>query len=266
MRNRKVTAGFIGTGNMGGALAKAVYKSGMAERILLANRTRAKAEKLAESVGGEVCTNEEAAAQADFLYIGLEPGGLAELAEELRPVLEKRTEKPVIVSMLAGKKICDLEEAFGKLPVIRIMPNMPASEGCGFSLYTANPLVGEDEKECFRIMTEASGEAEETDEETMVFAAGITGCGPAFAAMFIEALADGAVAVGLPRDKALRYAEGMLKGSAEMLLKSGMHPAKLKDSVCSPGGSTIQGVRALEERGFRQAVMNAVIATFEKKF
>ncbi len=262
----KKAVGFIGTGNMGGALARAVFRSGRAGRILLANRTEAKARKIAEETGGEVCSGREAAALSDFLFIGIEPAGLEELAEEIRPELEKKNGRTVIVSMLAGKSLRAVEEAFGSFPVIRIMPNMPVSEGCGFSLYTVNGAVSDEEKEYFSLLIGPSGMTEETDEQTLVFGSGVTGCGPAFAALFIEALADGAVAVGLPRAKALRYAEGMLKGTAEMLLKAGMHPGALKDSVCSPGGSTIQGVRALEEGGLRHAVMNAVIAAFKKKF
>ena len=100
----------------------------------------------------------------------------------------------------------------------------------------------------------------------MEAASGVTGCGPAFAAMFVDALADGAVACGLPRKEAIAYAAQMMKGTAELLLSTGEHPDALRDRVCSPGGSTIQGVRKLEEGAFRAAVMNAVIATFEKEF
>ncbi len=260
------TIGFIGTGNMGGALAKAAYRSGIAERILLSNRTLSKAQKLAEIVNGETCDNKYVAANSEYIFLGVEPSGLNEIAEEILPILKDRDISYVIVSMLAGKTLDILEKAFGPSPIIRIMPNMPASVGCGVSLFTANEYVTKEQKEYFHDLMTPSGLIEETDEQIMTYAAGVTGCGPAFAAMFIEALADGAVAVGLPRDKALRYAAGMLKGSAEMILETGAHPGILKDSVCSPGGSTIQGVRTLENSKFRSAVMNAVIATFEKKF
>ncbi len=263
---KKKIIGFIGTGNMGGALARAVYKSAKAGKLLLSNRTREKADKLAQSVGGEVCSNKHNAAISEYIFIGIEPAGLNELAEEICPELSQRSDRYIIVSMLAGKTIADIEKAFGKVPVIRIMPNMPAAASCGYSLYTVNELVTGEEKSYFAQIMEASGVVEEADEDTMSSGTGITGCGPAFAAMFIEALTDGAVAVGLSRDKALRYAAGMLKGSAEMLFETGDYPEKLKDSVCSPGGSTIQGVRVLEERGFRAAVMDALITASEKKF
>ena len=124
----------------------------------------------------------------------------------------------------------------------------------------------EEEKKYFHELMAPAGLLEEQDEWTMKCAGGVMGCGPAFAAMFVEALSDGAVACGLPRKEAFRYAAEMLKGTADVILQTGKHPGEVKDSVCSPAGSTIQGVRVLEERNFRAAVMDAVIATFEKKF
>ena len=260
------TIGFIGTGNMGGALAKAAFRSHKADAILLANRTRTKAEKLAEIVNGTVVDNKEVARKADYIFLGIEPQGVEELLEEIMPVLDQRKDRYVIVSMMAGNPLAKLEKHFGKVPIIRITPNMPTAVGSGVSLYVTNDQVTKEENEYFYQLMEPSGLVEESDEATMAHAGGVKGCGPAFAAMFVEALADGAVAVGLTREKAYRYAAQMLKGTAEMLLETGEHPGVLKDSVCSPGGSTIQGVRMLEQSGFRAAVINAVIATFEKKF
>ena len=133
-------------------------------------------------------------------------------------------------------------------------------------MYDCSPQVSGEEEALLRRLLGSSGLLTRLEERLMEAANGVTGCGPAFAAMFVEALADGAVACGLPRTLALAYAAGMLKGTAELLLASGEHPAVLKDRVCSPGGSTIQGVRALEESGFRAAVMDAVIAAYEKEF
>ena len=124
----------------------------------------------------------------------------------------------------------------------------------------------EEEKALFTELMGQSGMVTELEEHLLDAASGVTGCGPAFAAMFVEALADGAVACGLPRKQAVAFGAQMLLGSARLLLESGAHPGELKDRVCSPGGSTIQGVRVLEQRGFRAAVTDAVIATFEKKF
>ena len=258
--------GFIGTGNMGGALARGAAKSGLAERLLLANRSPEKARRLAEELGAEVVDNRRAAAEAELLFLGVKPQMLAEMAAGIRDVLDARQDRFVIVSMCAGKDLRTLEELLGERPIIRIMPNIPVAVGSGVTLFSASEQVTAEDKNLLKALLGASGLVSELDEHLMEAASGVTGCGPAFAAMFVEALADGAVACGLPRTLALAYAAQMLKGSAELLLETGEHPASLKDRVCSPAGSTIQGVRRLEEGGFRAAVMDAVIATFEKEF
>ena len=262
---KMTTIGFIGTGNMGSAIALAAAKSHKADRILLANRTREKAEKLAEEINGEVCDNKTIAREADYIFLAVKPQMLKEMYEQLDGVLAERKSHYVVVSLIAGRDLVQLSELLGNVPIIRVAPNMPAIVGSGISLYAANQLVSAEEKKVFEELMKYSGLVEETDEHTMVCANGVMGCGPAFAAMFVEALADGAVACGLPRNKAIRYAAEMLKGTADVLLMTDQHPGTLKDSVCSPAGSTIQGVRVLEESSFRAAVMNAVIATFEKK-
>ena len=258
--------GFIGTGNMGSALARAAAKSGKADRLLLSNRSPEKAQRLAEEIGGEALDNRAVAAQAQYLFFGVKPQMLEEMLDGIRDVLRAREDRLVIVSMVAGKDLACLRGLLGPLPVIRIMPNIPVSVGGGVTLYTASPEVREKEKAFLQEILGCSGIVDELEENLLDAATGITGCGPAFAAMFVEALADGAVACGLPRRKALDYAAGMLRGTAELLLDSGEHPGVLKDRVCSPAGSTIQGVRSLEESAFRAAVMNAVIAAFEKEF
>lgn len=258
--------GFIGTGNMGGALARAAAKSSLAGRLLLANRTAAKAEKLAAEIGGEVCDNNTVAREADWIFLGVKPQFLAGMLEGIIDDLKQRKDRYVVVSMIAGRNLEALKQLLGDVPIIRTTPNMPALVGSGTTLFAANDKVTDKEKKFFLKLLEASGLVEEADENTMAAAGGVKGCGPAFTAMFVEALADGAVACGLPRDKAIRYAAQMLKGTADMLLQTDMHPGAIKDSVCSPAGSTIQGVRVLEENNFRGAVMDAVIATFEKKF
>ena len=258
--------GFIGTGNMGSALARAAAKSGKADRLLLANRSPEKALRLAEELGGEALDNRRVAAEARYLFFGVKPHMLEEMLEGIRDVLEARRNRFVIVSMVAGKDLACLRELLGPLPVIRVMPNIPVSVGGGVTLFTASDEVTGEEKHFLKELLGCSGAVDELEESLLDAATGITGCGPAFAAMFIEALADGAVACGLPRRKALDYAAGMLKGTAELLLRTGEHPGALKDRVCSPAGSTIQGVRRLEESAFRAAVMNAVIASYEKEF
>ena len=258
--------GFIGTGNMGSALARAAAVNGKTERLLLANRSPEKATRLAAELGGEVVDNREAAQQAQVLFLAVKPQVLPEMFFSIKDILASRSDRFVLISMVAGYSLERLHGDFGPFPFVRIMPNIPVAVGGGVTLFCAGDDVTDDEKALVSELLSASGFVSELEESLLDAATGVTGCGPAFAAMFTEALADGAVACGLPRPLALSYAAAMLRGTADMLLKENLHPAVLKDRVCSPGGSTIQGVRCLEEDGFRAAVMDAVIATFEKEF
>ena len=260
------TVAFIGPGNMGGALARAAAKSGAADRLLLANRSPEKAQRLAQELGGEVCDNRKAAREADFLFLGVKPQMLDGMLAGIREELAARTDRLVIVSMVAGKDLERLDTLLGGLPAVRVMPNIPVAAGDGVTLLAASDKVTAEEKAFVKSLLAASGAVEELDEHLLDAATGVTGCGPAYAAMFVEALADGAVACGLPRKAAINYACRMLIGTAQMLLETGEHPGSLKDRVCSPAGSTIQGVRKLEQRGFRAAVTDAVIASWEKEF
>ena len=275
------TIGFIGTGNMGSALAKAVAAKGRAAfhgegtSILLANRTPAKAEALAKEVGGSAVSNKDAAAKADYLFLGVKPQMMADMLSEIGPVLKEREKAAgaggagrfILVTMAAGLTMQRIAEMAGcSCPVIRIMPNTPASIGKGVILLSRNGLVTDEEMQDFLDLLSEAGLLGVMPEHLIDAGSAVSGCGPAFVYMFIEALADGGVACGLPRADAYRYAAQMVAGSAEMVLHGlpGTHPGALKDAVCSPGGTTIQGVRELEEAGFRGAVMDAVIAAYEK--
>ena len=251
---------------MGSALARAAAKSDKTRRLLLANRSPEKAERLAAELGGEAVDNRRAAQEAQVLFLAVKPQLLPGMYEGIREVLESRRDRFVLVSMVAGWSLERLRKELGPWPCVRVMPNIPVAVGGGVTLLCADASVSGEEKALVRELLAASGLVSELEESLLDAATGVTGCGPAFAAMFAEALADGAVACGLPRALALTYAAGMLKGTAELLLSGGEHPAQLKDRVCSPGGSTIQGVRKLEEGGFRAAVMDAVIAAYEKEF
>ena len=254
--------GFIGTGNMGAAIASAV--AGEGRELLLANRTPAKAQALAEQLGARVVKNPEAAGESDLLFLGVKPQMMGDMLDDIAPILRTRTDRFVLVTMAAGLT-CDTirDMAGGDYHVIRIMPNTPCAIGKGVVQYCGLGVEEEELAEFAALMAPA-GLIDRVDEKLIDAASAVSGCGPAFAYLFIEALADGAVACGLPRDKAMAYAAQMLAGSAELALNSGKHPGALKDAVCSPGGTTIQGVRALEEGGFRAAAMNAVIAAYEK--
>ena len=254
--------GFIGTGNMGGALARALRASVSGEDIYLVNRTREKAERLADELGARVTTAEEAAKGCDFLFLGVKPQMMAEMLAGIRDAL---AEKTVLVSMAAGLSMAEIRRmAGGEYPVIRIMPNTPASIGQGMILYDCTENVTDAQETQFLKAMSHAGRLDRLPERLIDAGSAVSGCGPAFVFLMIEALADGGVECGLPRAKALTYAAQTLMGSAALMLESGEHPGALKDAVCSPGGTTIAGVHALESHGFRAAAMDAVCAAYRR--
>jgi len=257
--------GFIGVGHMGGALARAAAAVIPPCDLLLANRSPEKAEALARELGAQTASNAAIAAQCDYLFLGVKPQMTADMLAEIAPVLAGRKTPFVLVSMAAGLTAASIAQmAGGNYPVIRIMPNTPVSVGEGLILYAAGSAVTKEQlAEFLRVMAKG-GRLDPLPEHLIDAGSAVSGCGPAFADLFMEALADGGVACGLPRAKAQLYAAQMLLGSARLLLESGEHPGVLKDAVCSPGGTTIAGVRTLEDGGFRASTMEAVIAAYEK--
>ena len=259
------TIGFIGVGNMGGALARAACRWN-AQQVVITSRSLQKVQELKDQLGCRMAQDNQAlAAGAKFIVLGVKPHQMGQLLQELAPVLKQRRDRYILVSMAAGVTLATLASQLGmEAPILRIMPNTPSSIGKGMILYTPNQLVQPEEVEEFCQIMATAGRLDALEESQMDAASALAGCGPAFAYLFLEALADGAVACGLPRAKAMEYAAQTLAGAADMVLETGSHPGQLKDAVCSPGGSTIQGVRALEERGMRAAAMNAVIVSYEK--
>ena len=257
------TFGLIGCGNMGSAVARTV--SQVTHNGILANRTPQRAQKLAEQLSFSWGSNAEAAEKSRFLFLGVKPHLMSDVLQELQPVLAARETKPILVSMAAGLTISQLEEmAGGTCPVIRIMPNTPVSVGQGVILYDYGNGVQPEDETAFLELLAQSGRLVHLSESFIDAGTAISGCGPAFAYLLIDAMADGGVACGLPRADALQLAAQTLLGSAQMVMETGKHPEQLKNEVCSPGGSTIQGVRTLEQRSVRAAMMVAVIAAYEK--
>ena len=252
---------FIGTGNMGSALASAAAKK-KDVTVLLYDVDQARAEALAEKLGGSAIGLQDTLA-ADFLFLGVKPQVLPLLAKDLKPLLDAASSRPVLVTMAAGKSIDTVQGLLGKYPMIRIMPNTPVAVGEGVLLYCTRDLPEGCEEAFVSLMSEA-GMVSPLAEEKIDAASALTGCGPAFVYLFLEALADGAVSCGLPRDLATKYAAATLRGAATLALTSGKCPGELKDAVCSPGGTTIEGVRTLEERAFRGTTMDAVTAVYQK--
>ncbi len=257
------TFGFIGCGNMGGALAKAVSAAGYENDILLADINSERVVTLAKEISAEPSDALKIANECKFIFIGVKPQVIDECFNEIKESLKNRNDKPVIVSMAAGVAINRIAELSGIDSVIRIMPNMPVSVGSGVVLAASKDVCEADKASFERSMCKA-GVFDWLEEKYIDAASALSGCGPAFAYMFAQALADGAVACGLPRDKAILYSAGTLLGSAKMILETGKHPEKLKDDVCSPGGSTIMGVKALEDEGMRGAAINAVLAAYKR--
>lgn len=256
---------FIGTGNMGGALARAAARKLPPEAILLSNRTPEKAAALAGELKCGHAAPHRAAEQGKYIFLGVKPQMMGDLLAEIGPVLARRQDRFLLVTMAAGltmERIAAM--AGGDYPVIRIMPNTPCAVGEGVILCDANERVTEEELAEFTDAMSGAGVVDRLEERLIDAGSAVSGCGPAFVCLLLEALADGGVACGLPRRKALLYAAQMVKGTAALQLATGEHPGAMKDAVCSPGGTTIAGVRTLEERGFRSAAMDAVIAAVEK--
>ena len=259
------TFGFIGTGNMGSALASAAAKAVDPGCIYLTNKTQSKAEALAGQLGCHAVSIEEVAGTCRYLFLGVKPQMMAGMLAQISPILAGRKDEFVLISMAAGLTMSQIQTmAGGAYPVIRIMPNTPVAVGCGVIQYDATGNVSAQSVETFCAAMAHAGLVDHLPEHLIDAGSAVSGCGPAFADLFLEALADGGVACGLPRAKAQLYAAQMLQGAAKLALESGKHPGELKDAVCSPGGSTIAGVRALEEHGFRGACMQAVEAAFRR--
>lgn len=266
------TAAFIGTGNMGGALAKAACRAIGGEQVVLANRTAAKAQALAGQLGcATAADNLEAIRAARYIFLCVKPQMMGEVLAQLAPELgrlHRQGQEKVLISVAAGLRLADLArmaQSGDYTPqVLRLMPNTCVGVGQGVSALCApeeadGGMLAEVER-----MLGQSGMVARIAEGQMDAFSALAGCGPAFVCLFVEGLADGGVLAGLPRKQAMEYAWRMVLGTCAMALDSGKHPGVLKDEVCSPAGSTIAGVAALERAGFRAAAMEAVAAAWRR--
>lgn len=257
--------GFLGAGKMATALAQGFVRAQITSRDSLiasdpVDGARAQFEK---GVGALICaTNTEVARFATVLIVAVKPDRVVPVLEEVRPYL---SDQHLVISIAAGVPLRKMEDAlFEGARVIRVMPNTPALVGASASAYALGEwATPEDGKVANRLLS-AVGLVYEVEEKLLDAVTGLSGSGPAFAFMMIEALSDGGVAAGLPRDLATKLAAQTLLGSARLLLETGLHPGALKDMVTSPGGTTIDGVHELERGGLRGTLMNAVRAAAEK--
>jgi len=252
--------GFIGCGNMGGAIARALSK---ATKDFAVSDRSGKGKALAEELGCVYSTPQKIIEACKYVFLAVKPQLMQSVLEPLQPLLLMH--RPILITMAAGLDMATIASYAGTpLPIIRIMPNTPVAVGCGVTVYCANELVDETVLNEFVVDMGGSGKMDLLDEHLMDAATALSGSSPAFMYIFLEALADGAVACGIPRSKALAYAALTMKGAAEMVLQSNQHPGELKDAVCSPAGSTIVGINVLEQRGFRGAVMDCIQASYQK--
>ena len=254
-------AGFIGCGNMGGTLALVAAKSGA--QVLTADHHPEKLEALRPS-GCLPSTAEEIAGECDFIFLGVKPQVLRPAAARIAPILAGRKDCFVVVSMAAGVTLASLSEMLGGPALIRIMPNTPAAVGEGVLLYCTGGDVTEAEEDSFRKLMAGAGLCVRLEEGKIDMGSAVAGCGPAFVCLLMEAMIDAGVRCGLPRDKAKLFTLQTFAGTAKLALETGKDPAELRAAVCSPGGSTIEGVAALEKDGARYAMLEAVAAAYKR--
>jgi len=257
--------GFIGCGNMGGAMLKKMLKSGlfMANEVIIADKSK-EIRSVWENEWGIATTDDNRKAiNAEIIYLAVKPQFLNDVAEEIAVLLPKDA---LIVSIVMSYDLSRLGQILQNptAHIVRVMPNTPALVGEGVLAACRNDFVTQKQWQVALDMFSCMGLAREVPENLMEAVTGVSGCGPAFACLFIEALADAGVRGGLSRKMALEFAAQTLLGSAKLLLETGKHPGELKDMVTSPAGATIEGVAALEKNGFRYAVMEAVDAAIKR--
>ena len=255
--------GFLGCGNMGGALARAVRRADATLTLALADADTAKAEALAREIAAEVCDAAALFDDCDFIFLGLKPQVLPAALSDL-PTAAAAERGTVFISMAAGVPLATLTAMLDGAPVIRIMPNTAVLVGEGMTVYAAAPSVTAIAREAFLALMAESGKCDELPEDLIDAACAVSGCGPAFAYLFLDAMAEGGVAAGLSRERALAYAAQTVRGAMRMAVETGKTPTELKIAVCSPGGSTIEGVKVLEGRGLPALVKDAVSASFHR--
>lgn len=258
--------GFIGAGNMASAIIRGICCKGLTdpESIYVSNPSMPKLEALKQDCGVNISTDNCIVSEvSDILFLCVKPQKLEEVIGGIKDNIKQDA---LVVSIAAGKTMASIEDMFGReIKLVRVMPNAPALTGDGMSAVSVGKAAKGDEMltEVFELL-KSVGNAEEVDESVIDIAGQIAGASPAWIAMVIEAMADGAVLEGMPRDMAYRFASAGVAGAGKMAGKLGGNPAAIKDMVSSPKGTTIEGIKILEERGVRSAFMDAVVSSCEK--
>lgn len=251
--------GFIGCGNMGGALIRAAAKQ--TKDIMIADFDSAKAISLANELGLVASDNKTIAAECDRIFLGVKPQVMAEMLGGIKNILSDK--KPILISMAAGLSTDKIKELAGDMPVIRIMPNTPVSVGEGTILYCSNGVEGRLVNDFVNDMR-YSGKLYPIDETLMDAGCSVSGCGPAFMYTFASAVAKGGEQCGLSKSQAIEFAAATMMGAAKMLLTSDKTPDELTDAVCSKGGSTIEGVNILKNSEFEKIVCDCIKAAYKR--
>ena len=256
--------GFIGTGNMASAIIGGVIKKGIvtAEDIMGADVFAPGRERAKAQFGIAVTDdNKEVVRCSDVIFLSVKPQFYADVIQGIR---EEIRPEQIIITIAPGKTLEWLKEQFARdVKIVRCMPNTPALVGEGMTAACPNELISEKDLEMVKQILNSFGYVEVIPERLMDTAMAVSGCSPAYVFMFIEAMADAGVCCGMPRAQAYKFAAQSVLGSAKMVMETGKHPGELKDMVCSPAGTTIGGVRVLEQMGFRSAVFEAVKETEE---
>ncbi|MCU0860992.1 MAG: pyrroline-5-carboxylate reductase [Methanomassiliicoccales archaeon] len=257
--------GFIGAGNMAEALMKGIISAGISskEEVTAGEVIKERREYIARSLGVKVTTdNVEVARSAEVLLMAVKPQQMATVLEELRPYLKP---EHLVISIAAGIKVGFIESRLNTgVRVVRVMPNQPCMVGASASAFAMGKFTKPDDKDAVLRILQSVGVAFPVDEKLLDAVTGLSGSGPAFVYMVIEAMADGGVLVGLPRDVAVKLAAQTVLGAAKTVLDTGIHPGAAKDMVASPAGTTIEGIRVLEEAGVRGAFIDAVEAAAKR--
>ncbi|MFA9465502.1 MAG: pyrroline-5-carboxylate reductase [Velocimicrobium sp.] len=257
--------GFIGGGNMGGAMIGGIVGASLvaSENILVADLNKEGRDNLYKKFCVQTTNdNIKVAKEVDILFLSIKPNIYPIVIDQIKEVISSDT---LIVSIAAGQTIEHIEALFGtEIKLVRTMPNTPALVGEGMAALCPNKKVTKEELEDVKTIFESFGKCEVVSETLMDTVIGVSGSSPAYVYMFIEAMADAAVLGGMPRLQAYQFAAQSVLGSAKMVLETGMHPGILKDMVCSPGGTTIAAVAELEKSGFRGTVMSGTLACIEK--
>ena len=253
--------GLIGCGNMAKAIMQGFISTGTfaPEEIIASDKSRDVLDAAADKLGIRTTTNNsELVLESEMIMLAVKPQVIESVITEIADVV---SEQKLIISIVAGQSIRKLEELFGgNVKLIRTMPNTPALVGAGMTAVCSNGNVSRTELDYACRLLSSFGKAEVVSEKLMDAVVAVSGSSPAYVAMMIEAMADAAVNEGMPRAQAYQFAMQAVYGTAKLLMDTNMHPAVLKDMVCSPAGTTIEAVRVLEQKGFRSSIMEAMKA------